>query len=150
MKNICPYCETPREIEVVEKTEKVNVRGESIEVLASHCHCPVCRGDFEDPKNGFDFLEKAYEEYGRRHGLTQPPEIKALRKRYGLTQGELSKLLGWGPVTLSRYENGALPDEVHDKMLRLAMNPENLMRLIKENPEAVPESKRESLLEVRD
>ena len=134
MKMICPYCETQREIEAVEKNEKVNVRGESIDVLASHYHCPVCRGDFEDPKKGFDFLEKAYEDYRRRHGLTQ---------------GELSKLLGWGPVTLSRYENGALPDEVHDKMLRLAMNPENLMRLIKKTPEAVPERKRKHLLEGR-
>jgi putative zinc finger/helix-turn-helix YgiT family protein len=147
MKKICPYCETQREIEVVEKIEKVNVRGESIEILASHYHCPVCRGDFEDPKNGFDFLEKAYEEYRRRHGMAQPPEIKAFRKRYGLTQGELSKLMGWGPVTLSRYENGALPDEVHDKMLRLSRNPENLMRLIDETPEAVPEGKRRRLLD---
>ena len=147
MKKICPYCEAPREIEAVEKIEKVDVRGESIKVSTRHYHCPVCRGDFEDPKNGFDFLEKAYEEYRRRHGLTQPPEIKAFRKRYGLTQGELSKLLGWGPVTLSRYENGALPDEVHDKMLRLAMNPENLIRLIKETLEAIPEGKRKRLLE---
>ena len=73
--------------------------------------------------------------------MTPPPEIKAFRKRYGLTQGELSKLLGWGPVTLSRYENGALQDEVHDKMLRLAMNPENLMRLVEDTPEALPEGK---------
>ena len=34
-------------------------------------------------------------------------------------------------------------------MLRLAMNPENLTRLIKETPEAVPERKRKYLLEVR-
>ena len=147
MKKICPYCEAPREIKAVKKIEKVDVRGESIEVSASHYHCPVCRGDFEDPKNGFGFLEKAYEEYRRRHGLTQPPEIKAFRKRYGLTQGELSKLLGWGPVTLSRYENGALQDEGHDKMLHLAMNPENLMRLIEETPEAIPEGKRRRLLD---
>jgi putative zinc finger/helix-turn-helix YgiT family protein len=147
MKKICPYCEAQREIEVVEKIEKVDVRGEIIEVGSSHYHCPVCKGDFEDPKNGFGFLEKAYAEYRRRHGLIPPPEIKAFRKRYGLTQGELSKLLGWGPVTLSRYENGALQDDVHDKMLRLAMNPENLMRLIEDTPEALPEGKRKRFLD---
>jgi putative zinc finger/helix-turn-helix YgiT family protein len=147
MKKICPYCETQREIEVVEKTEKVDVRGEPIEVVSRHYHCPVCKEDFEDPQKGFGFIEKAYAEYRRRHGLTPPQEIKAFRKRYGLTQGELNKLLGWGPVTLSRYENGALQDEVHDKMLRLAMNPENLMRLIEETTEALPEGKRKRLLD---
>jgi hypothetical protein len=76
MKKIWPYCEAPRGIEAVEKIEKVDVRGESIEELASHYHCPVCRGDLEDPKKGFDFLGKAYEEYGRRHGLTHPRRLK--------------------------------------------------------------------------
>ena len=46
MKKICPYCEDAREIEIVEKIEKVNVRGETIEVLAHPYHCLVCRGVF--------------------------------------------------------------------------------------------------------
>lgn len=145
MKKICPYCEAQREIEIVKKIEKVNVRGEPIEIPVSYYQCKVCKGDFEDPENGFDFVEKAYEEYRRRHGMTQPGEIKAFRKRYGLTQSELSKLMGWGPVTLSRYENGALQDDVHDKMLRLTMNPDNLISLIEETPDALPDEKRRRL-----
>jgi hypothetical protein len=42
--------------------------------------------------------------------------------------------LGWGAVTLSRYENGALQDEAHDKTLHLAMLPENLIRLLEAAP----------------
>jgi putative zinc finger/helix-turn-helix YgiT family protein len=147
MKTICPYCEAQREIEVVKKVEKVDVRGESIEISASHYKCKACEGEFEDPKDGFDFVEKAYEEYRRRHGMMQPAEIKAFRKKYGLTQAELSKLMGWGPVTLSRYENGALQDDVHDKMLHLAMNPGNLTQLIEESPEALPDEKRKDLFD---
>ena len=30
----------------------------------------------------------------------------------------LSRLLGWGPVTTQRYEQGALQDEAHDSILR--------------------------------
>jgi putative zinc finger/helix-turn-helix YgiT family protein len=147
MKTICPYCEAQREIEVVNKIETVNVRGESIEVPAVHYKCKTCKGEFEDPKQGFDFVEKAYEDYRRRHGMMQPAEIKAFRKRYGLTQGELSKLMGWGPVTLSRYENGSLQDDVHDKMLRLSINPENLMSLIEETPDVLPDDKRKRLID---
>jgi putative zinc finger/helix-turn-helix YgiT family protein len=147
MNTICPYCEAQREVEVMNKVEKVDVRGELIEVSASHYRCKTCDGEFEDPKGGFDFVEKAYEEYRRRHGMIQPDEMKGFRKKYGLTQVELSKLLGWGPVTLSRYENGALQDDVHDKMLRLAMNPENLMQLIGETPDALPEERKRRLLD---
>jgi hypothetical protein len=75
MKKICPYCETTREIEIVEKIEKVNVRGEIIEVLAHPYHCLACGEYFEDLKTGFDFLEKAYEEYRRRQGLIKPSNI---------------------------------------------------------------------------
>ncbi|MCK7513432.1 MAG: hypothetical protein MZV70_61660 [Desulfobacterales bacterium] len=107
------------------------------------------RGEFEDPKGGFDFVEKAYEEYRRGRGMMQPSvEMKGFRKKYGSDlQAELSKLMGWGPVTLSRYENGALQDDVHDKMLRLAMNAENLIRLIEETPDALPEERRMRLLD---
>lgn len=147
MKKICPYCEAQREMEIIDKIEKVEVRGESIEVPAGHYRCKVCKADFEDPKGGFDFLEKAYEQYRSRHGMVRPAEIKAFRKKFGLTQGELSKLMGWGPVTLSRYENGALQDEVHDKMLRLAMNPENLLKLIEEAPDAIADGKRRRLVD---
>jgi putative zinc finger/helix-turn-helix YgiT family protein len=147
MKIICPYCEEQREVEVVKKIEKVDIRGELIEVSASHYKCKKCGGEFEDPKGGYDFVEKAYEEYRRRHGLMQPSEMKGFRKKYGLTQAELSKLLGWGLVTLSRYENGALQDDVHDKMMRLAMSPENLMQLIGETPDALPEERKRRLLD---
>jgi putative zinc finger/helix-turn-helix YgiT family protein len=147
MKKICPHCEAEREIEVIHEIEKVDVRGESFEVPANHYRCKTCKGDFEDPKDGFGFLEKAYQEYRMRHGMIRPAEIKAFRKKYGLTQSELSKLMGWGPVTLSRYENGALQDEVHDKILRLAMSPENLARLLEETPDAVPDQKRKRLLD---
>ena len=79
--------------------------------------------------------------------MTQPEEIRALRTKYGLTQGELSKLLGWGAATLSRYENGALQDEAHEKVLRLATDPRNLLKLIQESPGVLSETKCNRLVE---
>jgi YgiT-type zinc finger domain-containing protein len=42
MKNICPYCEAETEVEVFEKIEKVNIRGETMEVLAHPFYCLTC------------------------------------------------------------------------------------------------------------
>ena len=146
MKVICPHCEAMRDVETVEARETVEIRGERVEIPAKYYRCRVCGEDFDDPKAVSDPLEKAYAEYRARHGMVQPSELKAFRKRYGLTQNELGKLLGWGSVTLSRYENGALQDEAHDKEIRLAMEPRNLASLVEQTPDAIVGEKRLRLL----
>lgn len=63
-----------------------------------------------------------------------------------MTQRELSDLLGWGGATISRYENGALQDEAHDKTMRLAMDPINLKKLILDNSSNLDPEKAERIL----
>ncbi len=146
MKGICPNCEKKTDLEFIQASENIDVRGEQIEVEVKYYKCLDCGEEFEDPRSNNDPLDKAYREYRRRHGMTQPEKIRDFRKRYGLTQSELARLLGWGGVTLSRYENGALQDETHEKTLRLAMEPRNLLKLINEAPDILPEEKRSRLL----
>jgi putative zinc finger/helix-turn-helix YgiT family protein len=145
MKDICPNCEKETEIELVRIKEVVEVRGEPIEVNAEFLKCTECGVDFENTQ-GPDSLTLAYQEYRHRHEMLQPQKIRDWRKQYGLTQNELSQILGWGGVTLSRYENGALHSEAHEKILRLSMEPHNLMTLIEETPDALPDDKRDRLL----
>lgn len=142
MRKICPNCEEARDVEFIKKNEAINIKGESIEIAVEYFKCKTCGEEFEDPRSEKDPLDDAYREYRRRHEMTQPEEIKALRKRYGLTQTELAKLLGWGGATLSRYENGALQDDAHEKTLRLVKEPHNLLKLIGQAPKALFESKR--------
>ena len=115
MKGICPSCEEERELTFVRNIENIEVRGEPIDVEMEYYKCMTCGEEFEDPHSDYDPLDKAYREYRRRHGLTQPEGIKSFRKKYGLAQHEMSNLLGWGYATLSRYENGALQNEGHEK-----------------------------------
>lgn len=146
MMGICPNCEKETDIKLVRKIEEIKVRGESIEVEMEFYKCSVCGEEFEDPHSDHDPLDKAYREYRRRHDMVQPEEIRQLRKRYGFTQSEMSNLLGWGGATLSRYENGALQDEAHGKILHLIMEPRNLLNLIERSPNVIPKYKRESLI----
>jgi len=147
MRGICPNCEKERDLELIRTTEDVEVRGEHIEVGVEYYKCLSCGEEFEDPYSDDDPLDKAYKEYRRRHGMIQPEEIRSLRKRYGLTQNEMAKLLGWGATTLSRYENGALQDEAHEKTLHLIMEPRNLLTLIEKTPDALLQAKRQHLME---
>jgi len=147
MKGICPNCEKERELELIHGFEDIQVRGEKITVEEEYFKCLSCGEEFEDPRSEDDPLDKAYREYRSRHGMIQPEGIRNLRKRYGLTQHEMARILGWGLATLSRYENGALQDEAHDKILRLAMEPNNLLRLIEDTPNVLPKEKRSGIIE---
>jgi putative zinc finger/helix-turn-helix YgiT family protein len=146
MKDICPNCEKETELELIQRLEDIKVRGEVITVEVKYYKCKKCGEEFEDPCSGEDPLDKAYGEYRRRHGMMQPEEILESRKKYGLTQNEMNRLLGWGGATLSRYENGALQDETHEKALRLAIEPRNLLKLIEGTPNVLPEEKRDRLI----
>jgi len=145
VRGICPNCEKETNIQSVTRREIVNVRGEQIEVEARFMQCPECGVEFESTE-GHDALAEAYREYRRCHEMLQPEDIRKWRNTYGLTQKELSALLGWGGATLSRYENGALQDDTHEKMLRMAMEPHNLLNLIKETEHALTPEKRERLV----
>lgn len=144
MKNICPNCEKETVLQLIRTKETLEVRGFPVEIAAEYFKCTEC-GEESENTRGPDALELAYREYRRHHDMLQPEEIRDWRKQYNLTQKELSKLLGWGEVTLSRYENGALQDEAHEKILRLAMEPHNLLTLINSTSNALPESKRNRL-----
>jgi putative zinc finger/helix-turn-helix YgiT family protein len=145
MKEICANCDKETQIELICAKEPIEVRGETIKVDTKYFRCTGCGEEFENTR-GYGALEVAYREYRRRHEMLQPEAIYEWRKRYGLTQQELTRLLGWGGATLNRYENGALQDEAHEKMLRLAMDPHNLLKLIKKEPEALNPDKYDRLI----
>jgi len=145
MKDICPACEKVTELEYVNKKETFNIRGEEIEVDVDYFKCLECDGEFEDPKSEIDPIEDAYVQYRKLRGMMQPYEIRDLRRRYGLTQTELSKLLGWGGATLSRYENGALQDQGHDNLLQLINNSKGMLRLLDKKGSVLQAEKRELL-----
>jgi len=146
MSSICPSCEIESELELKYVKESIKVRGEPIEVEMKYYKCLSCGEEFEDPRSDYDPLDKAYREYRHRHRLTRPEEIRSFRKRYGFTQYEMSRLLGWGLATLNRYENGALQSEANENTLKLVMDPHNLLRLIEETPNVLDKEKKDCLI----
>ena len=138
MKGFCPHCEKEIDLKKVILNEDFNIRGENITLEVTYLECAKEGHLFTDPTSDDDPLDRAYREYRRRKNLLQPEEILDFRTHNGLSQRELNSILGWGGATLSRYENGALQSEAHDRLLRLAMKPSNLLDLIESNRESIP------------
>ena len=129
VRKMCPNCDKEL-LEYINKREKINIRGENIEVVAKYYKCKNCQEEFDDLYLKNDYYDKAYRKYRQEHNLMQPEEIKNIRKRYKLTQYEMSNILGFGEATLSRYENGALQDEVHDNLLKFISSSKNFLYLL--------------------
>jgi putative zinc finger/helix-turn-helix YgiT family protein len=146
MKGFCPHCEKETELLHIQEPEEIEVRGEKISVQGDYFRCTTCGSEFDNPDETHDPLDLAYREYRSQKGMVQPEQILDFRKKYGLTQKELSCLLGFGEVTIHRYENGALQDEAHDRLLKLTMNPDNLLQIIQHNQHLLPEKKYKDLI----
>lgn len=148
MKHICPNCEKVTECSQHEVQEMYTIKGEEISVNVNFFTCKECNEKFEKSDEGEDYLQLAYNKYRQMHDMIQPEDIANFRKSYNLTQKELSGLLGWGGATLSRYENGALQDTTHDKILKLVIKPDNLLSLVKAQHGILDNAKKNKLIDI--
>jgi putative zinc finger/helix-turn-helix YgiT family protein len=147
MNGYCPNCDKETTLVLIRDTEDVNIRGEMIPIEVEYYKCKECGEEFEKPRHDQDSLELAYREYRRRKGMLQPEVIQEFRQKYRLTQKEVSELFGIGVATLSRYENGALQEEAHDRILQYGMDPRSLLKLIEQNPQILHSDKRNKLIQ---
>ena len=146
MLSICPACGNKKGLEIIRRPDDIEVKGEKITIDIPYYSCENCGNDFDDPDEFGDPIKIAYNEYRRIKGMVQPDEIISFREKFGLTQKELSDLLGFGGVTLSRYENGSLQDQAHDNALRLALDTRNLFRLMQVNRAIFSEEKYDQIV----
>jgi len=126
----CPTCDAERELEIKVVEQTFPVRGEPIKVEAEVAFCTVCGEEVFDRELDFSALERAYAKYRWLKDIPAPAEIIALRKKYGLGQRALAKLLGWSPATVYRYEKGAIPVPAHAEMLKRLADPEEMEKLL--------------------
>jgi len=127
--NFCPNCEEFTDVKLETRKQVFNVRGEPIEIEGEVAICQKCGSKIFDEERDSRTLERAYSVYREKHKLLAPDEIRITREKYGLGQRALSRLLGWGEITIHRYENGAIQDKVHDSTLRLIEDPQNMQKL---------------------
>ena len=95
----CPLCDKVHEIEERTRIVKTIIKGEEVSYEETYYLCNNCDEDeneFVTGKMENDNLLNARNAYRKAHGLLTSDEIVAVREKYGLSQVDLAKLLGWG------------------------------------------------------
>jgi putative zinc finger/helix-turn-helix YgiT family protein len=141
----CPQCMKETDVHIEDRRETLPVRGEDIEVESRVAVCSTCGEDVWLDELEDETLARAYAEYRRRHRLLQPEEMQQIRRRWGLGQRAFALLLGWGEITLHRYETGSLQDSAHDVQLRMATRPESVRALLEAHGNRLTPRQRETL-----
>jgi putative zinc finger/helix-turn-helix YgiT family protein len=116
----CSRCATTRDVEVIEREEKVTIKGKEISFLARFSRCTTCGEEFEGPGQLDANLDAAREAYARLYESPAPDALVALRARYGASQKAFGAILGFGELTMNGYEQGGTPDPTNRLLLKLA------------------------------
>lgn len=124
MKEYCPYCK--KEVDYkIEKRDVKEFRGIEINTYENVAVCKECHQDLYvneiEEKNN----ERIYELYREKANIIKSQDIVDLRKKYDISQRELTAILGFGKMTINRYERGGVPTKSQSDYIRLLIDNEN-------------------------
>ena len=98
----------------VHKVKDVEVISDEYIAICNHCGNHLWVDEVEAYN---DII--IYDEYKKKAGLLTTEEIKAIRKKRGMSQRDLARFLSLGEKDITRYENGSIQTRMVDLMIRM-------------------------------
>jgi HTH-type transcriptional regulator / antitoxin MqsA len=143
----CPICGAGKLKKTV-STETFEYKGQEILIPDYITYvCPGCREAIVDPET-LKKSGKLLKDFQRKvDGLLTGQQIRTIRKKLGLTQEQMSEIVGGGLKSLARYESGQIcQSKAMDNLMRiLDAYPEMLNVIRKKEEPLVPETDSEAI-----
>ncbi len=142
--DICPLCGGPATL--VEELHSMRMGDRPVTFMDRFYRCSRCGEEYLNGEMMDDSQRRATAVIRAEDGLLAPGEIVGLRKKYGLTQAQLEKLIGAGEKTVVRWERGTVAqNKTADTLLRVLLeHPEVVAGLKRQNGLAKPARRRSS------
>ena len=118
MRKYCPYCDKEHDVQIIEEKSECIVKGFQVDYVEKNYFCDVCGEGFCDGELEDINLMSARDAYKKENNLLTSNEIKSIREKYKLSQSDLALILGWGEVTITRYETKEIQNKNYDDVLR--------------------------------
>ena len=132
MKVYCPYCK--KEVEYkIEQRELKEFRGIEVNTFENVAICNECNQDLYVNKIEDENNERIYKIYREKANIIKAEDIVKLREKYDISQRELTAILGFGKMTINRYERGGLPTKSQSDYIKLLIeNEDKFIEKVKE------------------
>lgn len=123
MKVYCPYCK--KEVEYrIEKRDIKEFKGIEVNTFENVAICNKCNEDLYVNEIENENNERIFKIYRKIANIITPQDIVNLRNKYDISQRELTAILGFGKMTINRYERGGLPSKSQSDYIRLLIDNE--------------------------
>lgn len=130
-KIICFECATVNEYEMRKIPRKYEGEGYSFELEVEVPFCPKCGRPLVSETIEEEIRERANAIIRQQRNIITKDEILEILDKYNTSQKFLSKLLGWGDITLTRYITGNYtPNQENSIRLKSLLNPYVLQDLL--------------------
>ena len=132
MKHYCPFCRKDVEYKI-EKRNVSEFRGVGIDSYENVAVCNICNQDLYIDEIEIENNQRIYKAYRKKANIISPEDIIGLREKYNISQRELTAILGFGKMTINRYERGGVPTKSQSDYIKLLIENDNkFIELIKE------------------
>lgn len=143
----CEFCNDFVEYDVKIEKKKENINGIEVIYNKKRTYCKDCKKEI--------FVNNVIDEnvlelqriYRNKIGIITVQEIEKIVEMYGIGKRNLSKLLGFGELTLTRYLDMDMPTKVYSDALFKVMDYKEMLIIAKYNKDKVTEKTYEKFLE---
>lgn len=123
---VCVICGGPAIL--VEELETMSMAGRPVTYMDQFYRCGRCGETFYNGEMAHESFRRAAAVIRAEDGLLAPEEIVELRRKYGLTQAGLERLIGAGEKTVVRWERGTVSQ---------SRTADTLLRVLRDFPDVV-------------
>ena len=129
-KGYCENCNKVVEYYTKETKDTFSIRGKEYTYNKLVGYCNNCNEEITANFLTDENLKRIDDKYREIEKIIKVEEITQILKKYKIGKKPLSKLLGWGEVTLTRYINGDIPTKPYSDELYKILDDVNYMEKI--------------------
>lgn len=125
---LCSECRKRVSYHIFKRPAKAIIKGFEIKYEEYYGICDECKNEIYVPGLDDQNEENIEKAYRKERNLITIPEIKSILHKYNIEKRPLSKLLGFGELTITRYIDGQLPSKRYSDILYEILQDEQKMR----------------------
>lgn len=128
---VCAECGTKNEYEMRKTVRRFEGEGYSFELEAEIPYCTKCNSPIWIDEIEDEITRRANQKIRECTGIVTHEEILNILEKYGASQKFMSRLLGWGEITLTRYISGGYtPSKSNSARIKELNNPYVFQKLL--------------------